>query len=411
MRILYVAMKYDYGRREQGLSFEHCNFYDSLRAMGHDVLYFDFMGLLETHGRRVMNRRLSEVARAERPDLMFAVLFRDEIDPAAVRRVSAAGTPTVSWFCDDVWRFDDLTRHYAPHFDWSVTTSASALPRYAALGVPRVIRSQYACNHFQYRPLSLPLRHDITFVGQPHGARRRIIAALRDAGLRVEAWGQGWESGRLSQERMIEVFNQSRINLNLSNTSSAPAPAPPAPPAARARRLAARALDALPYGHRLKRSLRTALSRAGSTPPGAAPPPRSGPATFPAPPAGGDGGPADLDAVFALPSQVKGRNFEVPGCGGFMLTEPAEELERFYRDGREIAVFRGLRGLVESARRWLDAEAERAAIARAGLDRTLREHTYVHRFTDIFTAVGLPAPPAATLLAGAPRPGTTVEVA
>jgi spore maturation protein CgeB len=401
MRILYVAMKYDYGRKEQGFSFEHCNFYESLRAMGHDVLYFDFMSLLEAHGRRVMNRRLAEVARSERPDLMFAVLFRDEIDAAAVRRVSAAGAPTVSWFCDDVWRFDDLTRHYAPHFDWSVTTSGSALPRYAALGVRHVIKSQYACNHFQYRRLDLPLRHDITFVGQPHGVRRRIIAALRDAGLRVEAWGQGWESGRLSQERMIEVFNQSRINLNLSNTSSAPAPSPP--PAARARRLAARTFDALPYGHRLKRSLKEALSRSGPGPAGGSDAAHAG--------GGDDGGPADLDAVFALPSQIKGRNFEVPGCGGFLLTEPAEELEGCYRDGREVAVFRGLRGLVESARHYLDAEEERAAIARAGRERTLREHTYVHRFTDIFVAVGLPAPPAASLLDGAPRAGTTVEVA
>ena len=40
-RILHVALKYDYGLRERGLSFEHNNFYHALVNMGHDVLYFD----------------------------------------------------------------------------------------------------------------------------------------------------------------------------------------------------------------------------------------------------------------------------------------------------------------------------------------------------------------------------------
>src|SRR5262245_25900175 len=102
MRILYVAMKYDYGRPEQGFSFEHCNFYDSLVHMGHDILYFDFMGLLKEYGRESMNRRLTEVAKTERPDLMFSVLFKDELDPRTVRALSEErGMTTVNWFCDD----------------------------------------------------------------------------------------------------------------------------------------------------------------------------------------------------------------------------------------------------------------------------------------------------------------------
>ena len=46
MRILYVAMKYDYGKPAQGYSFEHENFYGTLAQMGYDILYFDFMSTL-----------------------------------------------------------------------------------------------------------------------------------------------------------------------------------------------------------------------------------------------------------------------------------------------------------------------------------------------------------------------------
>ncbi|MEJ2724563.1 MAG: hypothetical protein P8175_07955, partial [Deltaproteobacteria bacterium] len=63
MLILYVASKYDYGKPQQGYSFEHYNFYDALVNMGQDVLYFDFLTLLKKRGRRWMNRRLVEISK------------------------------------------------------------------------------------------------------------------------------------------------------------------------------------------------------------------------------------------------------------------------------------------------------------------------------------------------------------
>jgi len=59
------------------------------------------------------------------------------------------------------------------------------------------------------------MKYDVSFVGQPHGNRRQVISALRKAGINVYVWGGGWESGRLSQEEMIRVFNQSRINTTV----------------------------------------------------------------------------------------------------------------------------------------------------------------------------------------------------
>jgi len=401
MRILYVAMKYDYGRPEQGESFEHWNFYDPLVRMGHSLLYFDFMTLLGALGREGMNRRLLEVARAEKPEVMFTILFRDELDPDVVRRISRdTGTVTVNWFCDDAWRFDDFTRRWAPCFNWAVTTAGSALPRYERIGMRNVIRSQYACNHDLYRRLDLPPLYDVTFIGQPHGNRREIVETLRGAGLRVATWGQGWESGRLTQRQMIEVFNRSRINLNLANTSS-----PPPTLGERARgaalRAAAATLRRVPGSAPLRSLGRRLLFRRR--------PDRAGPARPSVRPLGQPLGDDALDGS-PFPSQMKGRNFEVPGCGGFLLTDPALELERFYEPDREVAVFRSLRDLVEKARHYLAHEEERASIAAAGHARTLREHTYVHRFSEIFRTMGLPAESAEIILKTARPPGDTLEI-
>jgi len=392
MKILYVAMKHDYGKREQGYSFEHYNLYHSLLHMGHDILYFDFMTLMQEHGRDWMNRRLLEVAKVEKPELMFTVLFTDELDSSVVREISEnTDTVTLNWFCDDHWRFDDYSRYWAPCFNWVVTTAKSALPKYDHLGYRNVIKSQWACNHFLYRKCERPFEHDVSFVGQPHGNRREIVQALRDAGIKVLAWGAGWEAGRISQEEMICVFSQSRINLNLSN-ASVPVSVPTFRARDTARQWLSRFLNVVPYGSRLKTTCKPWRSAIG-------------------------------DSLFAAKTpdylklgcsqytdQIKGRSFEIPGCGGFLLTGRAEDLENYYEIGKEIVCFDDVVDLIEKVRYYLRHEDEQAAIAQAAYDRTLREHTYAHRFTDIFQQLGLPCKHLGDVLEGKVRPGQTEEV-
>ena len=96
------------------------------------------------------------------------------------------------------------------------------------------------------------------------------------------------------------------------------------------------------------------------------------------------------------PKQIKGRNFEIPGCGGFLLTDRAENLDDYYVPGKEIALFEGADNLVEQIRYYLSREEERAAIAKAGFERTLRDHTYERRFNELFQRMGLPSLRAST---------------
>lgn len=392
MLILYVALKYDYGKLEQGYSFEHYNFYDTLVHMGHDVLYFDFMTLMQKHGQNWMNHRLLEVVKGEKPDLLFCILFKDELDRDTMRKIlKNTDTITLNWFCDDHWRFDNFSRYWAPCFNWAVTTAQSALPKYARLGYCNVIKSQWACNHFLYRKLILPLEYDVTFVGHPHGNRRAIIQALRNTGINVRVWGSGWKLGRLLQQEMIHVFNQSRINLNLSNASRFIST-----PNARARnvtcRWLSRSLNIVPFGSQLKTRGKRWLSMMKFSVSTAKNLTHSNVSSH------------------QYPDQIKARNFEVPGCGGFLLTGQAENLGDYYEIGKEIVCFKDMGDLIEKARYYLYHEDERAAIAQAGYQRTLHEHTYVHRFTEIFQRLGLPCESLHAVLEGNVRPGQTEEV-
>jgi spore maturation protein CgeB len=81
--------------------------------------------------------------------------------------------------------------------------------------------------------------------------------------------------------------------------------------------------------------------------------------------------------------QIKARTFEVPGAGGFLLTEEAPGLERYFELGHEIATFDSPAELVEKLRYFLDRPGERDAIARAGHARVIAEHTYEQRISEI----------------------------
>ena len=221
-----------------------------------------------------MNRRLLALAREAEPDLSFFVLFEDEIDPETIKGVGAAGGPTVNWFTDDHWRFDRFTRHFAPAFDWSVTTDRDSLPRYRQIGYERAILSQWACNRYAYDWTGRELEYDVTFVGRCYGERPATVERLRAEGFDVRCWGFGWPEGRIEHDEMVRVFGASRINLNLSAAYSPP------------------------------RGIRTRI--------------------------------ADLvrrQTQEPRKSQIKGRTFEVPGSGGFLLTDRVPHLEDFLTPG------------------------------------------------------------------------------
>lgn len=361
MRILYAGMKYDYGDHERGLSFEHWNFYESLKQMGYEIIYFDFMTLYKQRGRRWMNRRLWEMVKAEQPDLLFSVLFQEEFERKTIRKIShETNTITLNWFTDDHWRFENFSQYWAPQFNWVVTTASSALPKYAGIGYPNVIKSQWGFNHILYRNLDLPNKYDVTFIGQPHGDRKQVIEALKLAGIDVHVWGHGWESGRLDQDAMIRIFNQSRINLNLSNASTIAVGKPQSVITWRAKEW----IRARIRKHGFLGALKNRIVRLR---------PRE-----------------DVPVkTLELPDQIKGRNFEIPGCGGFLLTGKSDNLEQYFRIDDEVVCFGGTDDLIAKTKYFLAHETERARIADAGFRRSMREHTYENRFSDIFQQIGL----------------------
>jgi spore maturation protein CgeB len=82
-------------------------------------------------------------------------------------------------------------------------------------------------------------------------------------------------------------------------------------------------------------------------------------------------------------NQIKARTFEVPGYGGFLLTQKAKYIDKYYIDGKEIVIFDNLDDMINKIKYYLAHPNERDKIALAGFQRTKREHTYDKRMYDL----------------------------
>lgn len=73
------------------------------------------------------------------------------------------------------------------------------------------------------------------------------------------------------------------------------------------------------------------------------------------------------------------RLFEATGVGTLLITDWKPDLHQLFEPGREVVAYRSPEECTEQIRYYLDHEKERKAIAARGRQRTLREHTHLHR--------------------------------
>lgn len=354
MKILFCGLKYEYGKPTAGLSFEYQNFFEVLNRMpGVECELFAMDEKMMEVGRDALNAQLIFEVEEKKPDLLFCFLFTEEIKKETIEYITKkTKTKTFNWFADDHWRFPVFSKYWAPLFTAVSTTDSKAVSKYHKLGIKNVIKTQWAANNYLYFPQAVQpeeKKYDITFVGKNYGNRGEYVENLQKAGLPATGFGGGWSSGRVSQEEMLRIFSFSKINLNFTES--------PYMTAKDRSKILAKLVVKKELGqykfnaHHLWSNLQSAIG--------------------------------------TQRRQIKGRTFEVPACGGFLLTGDADNLREYFVDGKEIVIFQNPEDLKKKCQYYLEHEEERKAIAKAGLSRVLKEHTYEQRFTEIFKSLGI----------------------
>ena len=81
------------------------------------------------------------------------------------------------------------------------------------------------------------------------------------------------------------------------------------------------------------------------------------------------------------------RLFEATGVGTLLLTDQKDNLHELFEVGKEVITYRTPQECAEQITYYLDHEDERRAVARAGQERTLRDHTYQQRMKELVDIV------------------------
>lgn len=329
MKIMYVDLKYDYGKKERGLNtIGQYGFLSSLKKLGNEVLEFYFDKYITTNSKDSLQTDIKNYADSNNPDIILISLFTDQFDIKTLEYLKSR-YKTVGWFGDDTWRFDNFTCKYALYFTYCVTTDKFSIDKYKKIGQNNIIYSQWAAIDSYETPKFNEYKYDVSFVGGYHPYRDWFISMLKTKGIKIEAFGHGWKNGPLSLIKMNELFASSKINLNLSNSTSFDI------------RYLTSSLKALPITIKSRKSM----------------------------------------------GQIKARNFEIPYWGGFQLTDYFPTIEEYFQIGTEIICYTSISEAAILIEYYLKNYNLRENIKENGIKRARTCHSYTNRFKNILEEI------------------------
>jgi len=327
-KIVYIGMKNDYGDEKRSLCYDYVHIYQSLDK-AYQCHFFDYMVYLRTHSQEDLQSALIKFVKEHQPDLVIFSLYLEQISLSTVKAISQIAK-TFGLFFDDTWRRDFVTK-YGNEMHFFTTTDPYGETIYKKLGVKgKPLYFSYGFNPQYFFADRKDLNKAITFVGSWSASREWVMKHLKKAGLPVEFYGHGWENGVLSNEAMVEVFQKSKINLNLSNSVQ----------------------DNVSY---VLSSLRAFKSYFVGAKRG---------------------------------EQLKGRHVEINACGGFQISFYADGLPALYEVGKEIEIYQSVPDLIAKLEFYLENEEERELIARKGWERS-QNYQYDKVMEKLFQRMGL----------------------
>ncbi|WP_088834704.1 CgeB family protein [Paenibacillus tyrfis] len=280
------------------------------------------------------------LAEQHRPDLLL-VLNGLHVFPAdhlqQVDRIRELGIRTVIWFADDPY-FTDDTAAIAPHYDAVATHEQSCVPFYLSLGCSQVLYVPLAVDTDTFRPVPVGSGYhaDICFIGMAFWNRVELFDQIARylSGKKVIVGGGLWERMRLY--RLLK-------------------------PSIRAGWIPIEETVRYYNGAKIVINLHRGCRDYGS----------------------------DNRNLRGLPGQsINPRTYEISACGTLQLTDIRDDLTRYYTPGVELDVYRSAAELIDKLDHYLKHDAERQTIALNGLRRTMQEHSFVTRVSQLLGLLG-----------------------
>ena len=178
--------------------------------------------------RTQMNNHLVDFvqqAHREQPvDFLLTYYSGHQVTPGTIERINALGIVSAAFHLDDRLLFRGVMlggqwrgpAAVAKAYDLNLTQAPESLVKYRVEGALPMLWPLAANPKLCY-PREVPFRYDVSFAGSAYGNRIPLIHYLRQHGVQVSSFGNGWPGGSVPPDRVQEIFCASRINLNFDD--------------------------------------------------------------------------------------------------------------------------------------------------------------------------------------------------
>ena len=302
-----------------------------LRKMGHQVHVFEFIEQAQDNKDGMNDFFLSAIKNIGY-DLVFIETAQDEFY-AEVLDEAKRYTITVAWNSDDDWRWEDYSSKWCRHYTYMVTTYRHVYEANKQ-SHPNLLLSQWACTGV-FDGMATPKDIDFSFVGKIYGDRNQRLLQIRKR-VPITVFGKG----TLQSRSIIWKARRRLAGMLMGSCWQAPD----------------RTLHYPEVNDIWNRS------KVSFTP---------------------------LRASRSGRLQIKGRVFEMGLSGTVMLCDRNPALYEFYEPDREFVEFDSIEDCVQKAKYLISHDQERLRIAEAYYRRTKAQHLWIHRYHELFKAIGL----------------------
>ena len=162
-----------------------------------------------------------EELHAKKPvDIFVSYLSGAWLSASIISRINKMGIVTMMMHFDDRLSFKGEligdqwsgAASVAAAYDLSLTSADDSIIKYVVEGGRAVFWPEGA-NPEYFKPLNLPLKYGVSFVGSKYGRRTELVKFLAERRIEVNCFGSGWERGAVPDDEIPRIYASSQINL------------------------------------------------------------------------------------------------------------------------------------------------------------------------------------------------------
>ncbi len=324
----------------------------ALKQLGHRVTYVDHQihaasyhalaavvgprhrQALQGHFAELLSQWTMVKVADDPPDLVLS-LAQAPLGLAGLQQLKARGFVTAMWFVEN-YRHLTYWQQLASGYDfWFVIQRGACLDALRGAGATQVSYLPMAADPTVHRPIALneaehrEFGSDVSFVGAGYANRRELFPRWISRDWSFKIWGNEWEGA----ERLQSIVQRQGARIDTETCMKV---------------FSASTINLNLHSH--------------------------------------TGTGFDPQGDFVNP-----RTFELAACRAFQLVDRRALMADLFGSEEMVTVDEPA-GVPSAIRRWLQDETGRRAVCDAAYQRTLAEHTYVHRVQSLLATIGIAQP-------------------